>query len=104
MLNEQTKNNVNDLHTELGYPLEDTTPGTGEAMEIQLINTFKHCKGFALGKAKKAKVSKMAIPHSLVEGKRLFVDISSPFTASVGDKKHSLLVVEKSLDYAWGYF
>ena len=40
----------------------------------------------------------------MVKKKRLFIDISSPSTASIVSKKHWLLVVEDSTDYSLSYF
>ena len=35
---------------------------------------------------------------------RLFIDISSPSTATTGGRKHWQLIVEDSMDYVWSYF
>ena len=60
------KKEVN-VHTELEHSSEVITQATGKAMGLQLIGMFKHCKACALGKAKKARVSKTAVPHSTVK-------------------------------------
>ena len=54
----------------------------------------------ALGKAKNARVS---IKRSKIKGKRLFIDISSPSTISLGNKKHWLLVLKDNTNYAWSH-
>ena len=46
----------------------------------------------------------MAVPHSMVKGKRLLIGISSPSTAIMGGNKHWLFVVEDSIYHAWCYF
>ena len=69
---------------------------TGNAKSLQLIGTFKPCNACALGRAKMARVSKMAITYSTVKGQRSFIDISSTATVSMGGKKHWLLLVEDS--------
>ena len=65
---------------------------------------FKAYEDCVLGKAKKAAVSKSAIERSKIKGERLFIDISSPYTISMGSKKHWLQVLEDSTDHAWSYF
>ena len=37
-------------------------------------------------------------------GERIFIDISSPKTASLGEKHHWLLVVDDCTDMSWSYF
>ena len=76
----------------------------GKTMGLQLTGTFKFCKACALGKDKMAGVSKMAVPCSMVKGKWLFIDISSPSTASLGGKKHWLLAVGHKTGYVLSYY
>ncbi len=38
------------------------------------------------------------------KGERLFVDIRSPLTQSMGGKQHWLLVRDDCTDYCWSYF
>ena len=87
------KGDIKALNTELGYPLEEITQADVKGMGIQLSGTFKPCRACALGKAKKAGVSKMAIPYSAVEGKRQLIGSRYPSAASMGGRKHCLLIV-----------
>ena len=73
-------------------------------MGIQLTGTFKLHEDWALGKAKKGRVSKKAVACWKILGQRLFFDISSPPTPIFGGKKHWLLAIEDSPDYVWSYF
>ena len=57
-----------------------------------------------MGKAKKAGMSKLPVKTLKIKGKKFFIDISYPSTISMGCKKHWLLVLEDSIDYAWSYF
>ena len=41
---------------------------------------------------------------SKIIGERIFFNISLPSTRTFGAKKHWLLVVEDSMDFAWSYF
>ena len=67
-------------------------------MGLQFIGMFEHPEAYALRKAKKAEVQKMAASCSMVKGERLFIKISSPSAASMEKKKHWLLVIEGSTD------
>ena len=78
------KKDINDLHTVLGHPLEEITQDKGKSIILHLTSMFKHCKVCALSKAKMTRVSKTAVPHSAIKSKRLFIDISSPSTSSMG--------------------
>ena len=49
-------------------------------------------------------VSMSAVERSKIEGEKLFIDISSSSTMSMGGKKHWLLVLEDSSIYALSYF
>ena len=70
-----------ELQTELGHPSEEITGAMGKTMNLQLTGTFITCKACTLGKAKKARVSKMAVAHLTVKDDRLFINISSLSTA-----------------------
>ena len=101
MFKELIRKDVDDLHTELGHLSEVITQATEIAISLQLIGIFKSCKAYVLGKAEKDGVSKMAVLHSIVKGRRLFTDISSPSTVNIGGKKHWLFRVKNITDDAW---
>ena len=86
------------------HSLEEITWATGKAMGLKLTGTFEPCKACALEMDKKFGVSKIATPCSTGRGKMLFIDISSQSTVNMGGKKHWLLIVKYSTDYAWRYF
>ena len=98
--NELKRKGVNALDNMLGHPLEEITQTIGKAMGLKLTGMFRTCKACALGRAEKANVSKTTILHSMIKGKRLFIDVSSPSTASMGGKQHRLLVVKDNTNYA----
>ena len=83
-----SEKNINELNNELGIPLDKITQAMGRSKGTQLNSKFKTCGDHALGKAKKAGVSKVAVACSTVKGKRLFIDASTPSTASKCSKKH----------------
>ena len=91
------------LHAEPGHPSEVITDVTGRAIGLHLTGTFNSCEDCTLGKAKKESVSKKNMKQSKILGERLFFDISSPLSSTLGGKKHWLMVVEDSTNYAWNY-
>ena len=90
------RKDINDLHTEIGHPLEENTWAMGMAVSLQITIALNPCKNCALGKAKMAGVSKMAVPCLMVKVKRLFIDINFPS----GGMKCCFFVVEDSTDCA----
>ena len=46
----------------------------------------------------------MAVAWSKIKGESLYIDISLPYTASLGGKKHWLLVIDDSTDHALSCF
>ncbi len=95
---------INQYHKALGHPSEAITRATAHAEGILLKGNFSPCEDCALGKARQANVSKKAVPRSTNKGERLFIDISSPSTKSMGGKQHWLLIVDDCTDYCWSYF
>ena len=57
-----------------------------------------------MAKAHQAKVKKLPMQQSKNTGKRLFIDINSPNTPSLGGKTHWLLIVDDCTGYTWSYF
>eukprot|EP01083_Nonionella_stella_P004795 13981_1 len=91
-------------HRELGHPSEMTTRSTAKARGEKLGGTFTQCKECVLSKAKQKKVSKDSVERSKTPGGRLFIDISSPKTKSIGGSKHWLLVVDDCSDNTFSFF
>ena len=98
------RKDVNELHAELGHPGEDVTRATGAHRGFQVTGAFEPCESCAVGKAKQTKMNKEPIERSKVAGERLYLDVSSPRTQSVGGKHHWLLLVDDCSDLSWSYF
>ena len=98
------KNDINVLHAELDNPSEVITHATGRVMGLHFTGTLNPCEDCALGIAKKKVSAKKTVHCSKILGERLFGDISSPFTTTLGGKKHWLFIMEGSTNYAWCYF
>ncbi len=92
---------INEYHKALGHPSEAITCASAHAEGVSLKGNFNPCEDCALGKARQNNVSKKAVPRSTNKGERLFIDISSPSTKSMGGKQHWLLIVDDCTDYCW---
>ena len=86
------RKDVNVLHRELGHPGEDMTRATGKHMGFTLTGTFAPCEDCGIGKAKQTKMKKGVSSKSKTPGERIFIDISSPKTKSLGGKNHCCLL------------
>ena len=86
------RSDVNELCTELGNPSEHVTRATGTLLGYKVMGKFSPCKDCAISKAKQTKTKKVPIEKSKKKVERLFLDIISPKTISIGGKKHWLLV------------
>lgn len=95
---------VNELHRELGHPNEGITRATGKSMGYQVVGTYHPCESCLMAKARQANVNKLPTQRSTIKGERLFIDISSPNTPSLGGKTHWLLIVDDCTGYTWSYF
>ena len=65
---------------------------------------LKPCEDYTLGNAKKCAVSKKAVPHLKILGEKLFFDITSPSSLTLGSKWHWLLIIDDSSNYIWSFF
>ena len=90
-----SKNVFNVLHAELGHPLDVFTRVTGQAMGFHITCVFMFCEDCALGKAKKAKVSKRLLSTAKYWEKGYS---STTLTQIFAGKKHWLLVMKDSTD------
>ena len=73
-------------------------------MGLTITGNFTPCEDCGVAKAKQAKMNKGVSSKSKIPGKRIFIDISSPKTASLGGKHHWLLVVDDCTDMTWSFF
>ena len=91
------------LHAELGYALDEIFQATGRALELHFTGMFQPCEDCALGYARKGKVNKR-LQRTPKNGRKLFFDVISPLTLPFGGKKHWLLVIGDSTDFALNQF
>ena len=73
-------------------------------MGLKIRETFTPYKDCGVGKAKQSKINKGLNSKSEIPGERIFIDISSPKTASLRGKHHWLWVVDDCTDMSWSYF
>ena len=97
--------NVNEYHKMLGhYPNEVVVRTTAAARGIRLIGTFTPCEHCAFGKSKRKKLSKESVERAKKPGERMFLDISSPTTLSIGGSNHWALLLDDASDQAFSFF
>ena len=82
------KKDSNAPHAELGHPSKMITGATGRAMVLHITGTFDPCEDYVLEKVKKSEVSNKAVKCSKILGERLFFNISSHSTPTLGGKEH----------------
>ena len=65
----QKSKDINKPNIKFGHPSVDITQAEGKAMGLILISVFTNCEDGALGKAKKAGGSKLAVERSKIKKK-----------------------------------
>ena len=83
---------------------EVTMRATGISMGYKITGTFEPCKSCMMARARRVNVNKLPMTRSKNRGEHLFIDISSPNTASLETKMHWLLIVDSCTGYTWSYF
>jgi gag-polypeptide of LTR copia-type/Zinc knuckle len=100
-----SKMNISKFHSILGHPSEDTTKATAKYYNLQLTGTMDKCVPCTIAKAKQKNVHKVAQRHDDVfPVTRLYLDISSVRTESLGNNKFWLLIVDDATDMKWSFF
>ena len=96
--------NVNEYHKMLGHPNEVLTRSTAAARGIRLSGTFTPCEDCAVGKSKRKKLRKESVERAKAPGERMFLDISSPKTVSIGGSNHWALFLDDASDQVFSFF
>ena len=96
---------MNAFHEELGHPSEATTRATAKLYGYTLTGQFEPCGKCMLAKAKQKKLRRINTGESAIrKGERLYVDISSPSSMSLGGRCHWALIVDECTGMAWSKF
>jgi hypothetical protein len=99
-----TKIDVDVLHRLLGHPSENKTRTTAQKMNVELTGKFSTCEYCVKGKARQKKVAKSTEKQSTHPFEKLYVDISTMATTSVGGKKNWVLIVDEFTHMKWSIF
>ena len=96
--------NINDLHQRLGHPSEEVVRKTAHDLELKVTGKFIKCENCAISKARCKNISREIAERSSGKGDRLFIDISSIKSESLGGRKFWLLAVDDYSDFCFSYF
>ena len=95
---------INVLHRLLGHAAESKIKATAKEMEIETTGKLQICKYCKISKAKKKKIAKTTDNKSTVPCGRLYIDLSTIKTASIGNKRNWILVVDEATNMKWSIF
>jgi hypothetical protein len=98
------KVDINKFHKLLGHVGDQKLKTTARDFGIELKGEIAPCVSCKLAKAKKKAINKVAVNKSQVPMERLFVDIYSFNTSSLGGKYHWLLIVDEYTGMKWSMF
>jgi hypothetical protein len=101
----KTENNYDFYHKALGHPNSQTVIQTANYYGITLNGDTKEpCLECALSKAKIKNIPKTADNKAKAKGERIFIDIASVQSVSMGGAKFWLLIQDEYTDYVWSRF
>ena len=98
-------NTLNDWHQKLSHACEAVTKETAKKMKWKVTtDKLDPCVACMKGKFKQTKISKTTNNKAKESGERLFIDISSMNSTSLGGSRYMALVVDDFSGYEWGIF
>jgi len=92
------------MHQLLGHCGHDVSNMTAKAMGVELSGTFRPCLNCAEEKIRKNVIPKESHNKATEPGGRIFLDISSMKTSSLGGNKHWLLAVDEASGFKKSWF
>ncbi len=95
---------VNKFHKLLGHVGDQKLKPTADEFAVDLKGELKKCEFCKIAKAKKNRINKEANNKSSVPMERIFIDISTFKTPSLGGKYHWVLIVDEFTGMKWSYF
>ena len=95
---------LNQLHQQLGHPNLIYTLETAKKYGEETFGEWKVCEDCAICKAKQKNVTKITRHPTNIPGERLYLDLSSVQTASIGGSRFWCLVVDEATKMKWSFF
>ncbi len=83
----------------LGHAGEYASRLTANFYNWKIQGKLSRCESCGLSKSRQSPIPKKAIPRSNIPGERLFIDISSIKSKSLGGSKFWLLVIDDATDF-----
>ena len=86
--------NINDIHDKFGHVGETVLRRTIKHLGYTVTGTLKCCDACKMAKARAKGVKKQTERRSTIPGERMYVDISGPFSTSLGGSRYWLEAVD----------
>ena len=77
---------MNKINTLLGHPCELISLKTGKEMDLEVVGKYETCVDCALAKISQKKINQENINKSTIPGERIYFDLSSVQSSSLGEK------------------
>ena len=95
---------VNEYHESLGHPNMVVTKSTAKARDVELVGDTLMCEDYGTGKAQRKSLFREPVERAKNPGDRIFLDISSPKTKSIGGNNNWLLVLDDATNKPFSFF
>jgi len=92
------------LHDMLGHAGEYASRLTANYYSWKTTGKLSRCESCGLSKARQSPIPNKVIARSKIPGERLFIDISSVKSKSLGGLKFWLLIIDDATDFCWSFF
>jgi hypothetical protein len=92
------------MHAILGHLGEQRVRATARRLGITLRGDIHMCKNCAIAKSKQKNVPAVSTKKVTCKGARIFIDITSVQSVSLGGAKFSLMIKDEFSDYVWSLF
>ena len=96
--------NINDIHDKFGHIGETVLRKTIKHLGYSITGTLKSCDACRMAKAKAKGVKKQTETRSTIPGERMYIDISGPFSVSLGGSKYWMQAVDDATRMGFIYF
>ena len=79
---------INDLHDKFGHVKETLLKTTMRQLGYKVKRTLKSCDACRMAKARAKGVKKHTETRSTTPGKRMYINLTGPFSPSLGGSKY----------------
>lgn len=100
----QKSYNINNLHNSMGHIGEATIRKTMNYLGFKVRGELAICNSCQMAKAKRKQIRKFMTTRSTVPKERVVVDLTRPFTPTIGGSKYLMEVVDNTTRMRFCYF